>query len=53
MLLGTASERLVFRAHVTDDGILLAGDVDDIDELLGYVERECDGLWDEVSDVVA
>jgi hypothetical protein len=40
MLLDTDSERLVFRATVTDEGVVLAGDHDDFEELIGYVAAE-------------
>ncbi|MGI8983692.1 MAG: hypothetical protein ACR2HM_04035 [Acidimicrobiales bacterium] len=39
-LVDTAGERLVFRARHTEEGIVLAGDADDLDELLGYVAAE-------------
>jgi hypothetical protein len=39
-LLDTASERLVFRSTVLDDGVVLSGDEDEIDELLGCVAAE-------------
>lgn len=42
MLLDTASERLVFRAQVVGEGdeIVVSGDEDEIDELVGYVAAE-------------
>lgn len=40
MLIDTAGERLVFRALPTDQGIVLGGDADDLDELIGYVAAE-------------
>jgi hypothetical protein len=40
MLLDTDSERLVFRATVTDEGVVLIGDEDDFEELIGYVAAE-------------
>lgn len=30
----------MFRARATDDGIVLVGDDDDLDELIGYVTAE-------------
>ena len=40
MLLDTASEQLVFRSRVSKDGIVIAGDEESLDELLGYVAAE-------------
>ncbi len=40
MLLDTASERLVFRARVADEGVVLSGDEDHFDELIDYVAAE-------------
>jgi hypothetical protein len=40
VLLDTTSERLVFRARPTATAVLLAGSVDALDELLGYVAAE-------------
>jgi hypothetical protein len=40
MLLDAATERLVFRARVADDGIVLTGDHDDLEELIGSVAAE-------------
>lgn len=40
LLLDTASERVVFRARVTGDGIVLSAGADDLDELLGSVAAE-------------
>ena len=40
MLIDSACERMIFRATVADGGIVLAGDVDDLDEVLGYVMAE-------------
>jgi hypothetical protein len=40
MLLDAATERLVFRAHLCDDGIVLSGDHDDLEELIGSVAAE-------------
>ncbi len=40
VLVDTAIERLVFRAGVSEEGIVLAGDEDDLDELIGYVAAE-------------
>ena len=40
VLLDTDSERLVFRATVTDEGVALVGDDDDFEELIGYVAAE-------------
>jgi hypothetical protein len=39
-LLDSDTERLVFRARASDDGIVLVGDDDDLDELIGYVAAE-------------
>jgi hypothetical protein len=39
-LLDSDTERFVFRAEATDKGLALVGDVDDLDELLGYVAAE-------------
>ena len=39
-LVDTAGERLVFRARLTDEGVVLAGDEDDLDELLGHIAAE-------------
>lgn len=39
-LLDSDSERFVFRAEATEDGVVLLGDEDDIDELMGYVAAE-------------
>lgn len=39
-LLDTASERLVFRAGVAGEGVVLSGDEDDFDELIDYVAAE-------------
>ncbi len=39
-LVDRAGERLVFRARHTDEGVVLAGDDDDFEELLGYVAAE-------------
>ena len=40
MLVDPAGERLVFRARVTEEGVVLAGDDEDFDELIGYVAAE-------------
>lgn len=40
LLLDSDMERLVFRAEVSEDGIVIAGDDDDLDELMGYVAAE-------------
>jgi hypothetical protein len=40
MLIDSACERMIFRASAANGGIVLAGDVDDLDELLGYVAAE-------------
>ena len=40
MVVDTAGERAVFRARVLDEGIVLAGNDDDLDELIGYVAFE-------------
>ena len=39
-LLDSDTERFVFRARATDDGVVLVGDDDDLDELIGYVAAE-------------
>jgi hypothetical protein len=39
-LIDSAGERLIFRTSVVDGRIVLAGDVDDLDELTGYVAAE-------------
>ena len=39
-LLDSDTERLVFRAEANKDGIVLVGDDDDLDELMGYVAAE-------------
>ncbi len=40
MVVDSASERLVFRARVSEEGIVLAGDEDALDDLIGYVAAE-------------
>ncbi len=40
LLVDTAGERLVFRARPIDGGVVLAGDDDDLEELLGYLAAE-------------
>jgi hypothetical protein len=40
VLLDTDCERLVFRATVDDEGVILFGDDDDFEELIGYVAAE-------------
>jgi hypothetical protein len=40
VLLGTNCERLVFRATVDEEGVLLFGDDDDFEELIGYLAAE-------------
>lgn len=40
LLLDTSSERLVFRARHTDEGVLLACDAEELEELLGYLAAE-------------
>jgi hypothetical protein len=40
MLLDSTSERLLFRARVVEGVIILTGDEDELDELLGYVAAE-------------
>jgi hypothetical protein len=40
LLLDTASARLVFRARRTDEGVRLACDEDELEELLGYLAAE-------------
>ena len=59
----SAGERLIFRTSVVGGRILLAGDVEDIDELAGYVAAEAnhernrtrqkrlDAAFDALSDV--
>lgn len=39
-LLDTDSERLVFRATVSELGVVLTGDDNDFEELIGYVAAE-------------
>ena len=39
-LIDSEGERRVFRARVVPEGILLDGDEDDLDELLGYIAAE-------------
>jgi hypothetical protein len=39
-MVDTDSERVGFRAHVIDEGIVLCGAIDDLDELIGYVAFE-------------
>jgi hypothetical protein len=39
-LVDTDSERLVFRAQVVNEGIVLVGNGDELDELIGYVAAE-------------
>lgn len=39
-LFDSDTERFVFRAVATDNGIALVGDEDDLDELMGYVAAE-------------
>ena len=39
-LLDSDTERLVLRAEATEEGIVLVGDDDDLDELMGYVAAE-------------
>lgn len=39
-LLDSDTERFVFRAEATEEGIVLIGDDDDLDELMGYVAAE-------------
>ncbi len=36
-LLDTVGERLVFRATVSNDGVVLAGDEEDLDDLADYI----------------
>jgi hypothetical protein len=38
--LDSDTERFVFRSRASDDGIVLLGDDDDLDELIGYVAAE-------------
>jgi len=40
LLVDTAGERLVFRAHLSQEGVMLAGEEDDFDELIGSVAAE-------------
>jgi len=40
MLVDSACERLIFRASVTDGRSVLEGDLDDLDDLIGYVAAE-------------
>jgi hypothetical protein len=40
MLIDSTSERLVFRARPSEHGIILGGNEDDLDELIGYVAAE-------------
>ena len=40
LVVDTASERLIFRACVSEDRIMLVGDEEDLDELMGYVAAE-------------
>ncbi len=40
MLIDTPGERLVFRARPCEQGIVLTGSEDDLDELIGYVAAE-------------
>jgi hypothetical protein len=40
MLLDTDCERLVVRATVDDEGVVLSGDADDFEELVGYGAAE-------------
>lgn len=40
MLLDTDCERLVFRATATEEGVVLTGDDDEFEELIGYVAAE-------------
>lgn len=40
MFLDAASERLVFRASLSDDGIVIAGDQDDLEDLIDSVAAE-------------
>ena len=39
-LLESDTERFVFRAEASEEGIVLVGDNDDLDELMGYVAAE-------------
>lgn len=40
LLIDAAGERLVFRARPTDAAVVLAGDDEDLEELLGYLAAE-------------
>jgi hypothetical protein len=40
LLVDPAGERLVFRASLTEEGIMVAGNDDDLEELLGSVAAE-------------
>ena len=39
-LLDAECERLVFRARAADDGVVLTADVEELDELIGFVAAE-------------
>jgi hypothetical protein len=63
-LVDSPCERLIFRMSVVDGDIVLAGDVDDLDELTGYVaakanherdrrrKKRFDAAFDALHDVV-
>jgi hypothetical protein len=63
-LVDSPCERLIFRMSVVDGDIVLAGDVDDLDELTGYVaakathqrdrrrQKRFDAAFDALNDVV-
>lgn len=53
MLLDTASERLVFRAQVVGDEIVVSGAEDELDELAGYVAAEANHEGDPPSSEAA
>ena len=40
MVVDSACERMIFGASVSDGGVVLEGDLDDLDELVGYVAAE-------------
>ena len=40
MAVDSACERMIFGASISDGGVVLEGDLDDLDELVGYVAAE-------------
>jgi hypothetical protein len=40
LLVDTETERLIFRVEASEDGVILIGSDDDLDELIGYVAAE-------------